>query len=94
MSEQQQWTYTSEDGTYAVDRFTDEGKYAFVLILQIDKEIQEVRKTLAKLEMAAKGFNGTVLQQLTDDMLVDEEDNVGLGESIPDNSNEAATTEE
>jgi hypothetical protein len=83
MSEQQRWTYTSEDGTYAVDRFTDEGKYAFVLILQIDKEVQEVRKTLAKLEMAAKGFNGTVLQQLTDDMLVEEEDN-----------NEAATTEE
>ena len=83
MSEQQRWTYTSEDGTYAVDSFTDEGKYAFVLILQIDKEVQEVRKTLAKLEMAAKGFNGTILQQLTDDMLVEEEDN-----------NEAATTEE
>ena len=73
MSEQQGWTYTSDNGTYAVDRFTDEGKYAFVLILQIDKEVQEVRKTLAKLEMAAKGFNGTVLQQLTDDMLVEEE---------------------
>ena len=27
MSEQQRWTYTSEDGTYAVDSFTDEGKY-------------------------------------------------------------------
>ena len=34
MSEQQRWTYTSEDGTYAVDSFTDEGKYAFVLILE------------------------------------------------------------
>ena len=73
MSEQQGWTYTSDNGTYAVDRFTDEGKYAFVLILQIDKEVQEVRKTLAKLEMAAKGFNEAVLQQLTDDMLVEEE---------------------
>jgi len=93
MSDQQGWTYTSEDGTYAVDRFTDEGKYAFVLILQIDKEVQEVRKTLAKLEMAAKGFNGTVLQQLTEDMLVDAEDTPAIGESIPDNSNEAITEE-
>ena len=24
MSDQQGWTYTSEDGTYAVDKFTDE----------------------------------------------------------------------
>ena len=73
MSEQQGWTYTSDNGTYAVDRFTDEGKYAFVLILQIDKEVQEVRKTLAKLEMASRGFNETVLQQLTEHILVEEE---------------------
>ena len=73
MSEQQGWTYTSEDGTYAVDRFTDEGKSAFVLIIETDKEIQQARKTLAKLEMAAQGFNAAVLQQLTDDMLVEEE---------------------
>jgi len=83
MSEQQSWTYTSEDGTYAVDKFTDEGKSAFVLIIETDKEIQQAKKTLAKLEMATKGFNEAVLQQLTDDMLVEEEDN-----------NEAATTEE
>ena len=83
MSERQGWTYTSEDGTYAVDRFTDEGKSAFVLIIETDKEIQQAKKTLAKLEMATKGFNEAVLQQLTDDMLVEEEDN-----------NEAATTEE
>jgi len=73
MSDQQGWTYTSEDGTYDVGKFTDEGKYAFVLIIETDKEIQQARKTLAKLEMAAKGFNEAVLQQLTDDMLVEEE---------------------
>ena len=73
MSEQQGWTYTSEDGTYAVDKFTDEGKSAFVLIIETDKEIQQARKTLAKLEMAARGFNAVVLEQLTDDMLADEE---------------------
>lgn len=73
MSERQGWTYTSEDGTYAVDKFTDEGKSAFVLIIETDKEIQQAKKTLAKLEMAAKGFNEAVLQQLTDDMIADEE---------------------
>ena len=73
MSEQQSWTYTSEDGTYAVDKFTDEGKSAFVLIIETDKEIQQAKKTLAKLEMAARGFNAVVLEQLTDDMLADEE---------------------
>ena len=83
MSDSQGWTYTSEAGTYAVDRFTDEGKSAFVLIIETDKEIQQAKKTLAKLEMATKGFNEAVLQQLTDDMLVEEEDN-----------NEAATIEE
>ena len=73
MSERQGWTYTSESGTYTVDRFTDEGKSAFVLIIETDKEIQQAKKTLAKLEMAAKGFNEAVLQQLTDDMIADEE---------------------
>ena len=85
MSEQQGWTYTSDNGTYAVDRFTDEGKYAFVLILQIDKEVQEVRKTLAKLDMASRGFNETVLQQLTEDMLVEEE---AAEEPVESNSHE------
>jgi len=73
MSDQQGWTYTSDAGTYDVGRFTDEGKSAFVLIIETDKEIQQARKTLAKLEMAAQGFNAAVLQQLTDDMLVEEE---------------------
>ena len=73
MSDSQGWTYTSDAGTYDVGRFTDEGKSAFVLIIETDKEIQQARKTLAKLEMAAKGFNAVVLQQLTEDMLVEEE---------------------
>ena len=73
MSDSQGWTYTSDAGTYDVGRFTDEGKSAFVLIIETDKEIQQARKTLAKLEMAAQGFNAAVLKQLTEDMLVEEE---------------------
>ena len=73
MSDQQGWTYTTEDGLYAVDKFTDEGKSAFILLLETDKEVATLRKTMAKLEMALRGFNGVIGQQLTDDMLVDEE---------------------
>lgn len=73
MSEQQGWTYTSEDGVYAADKFTPEGKSAFILLLETDKELNTLRKTIAKLEMAVSGFNGVILEQLTDDMLVDEE---------------------
>ena len=73
-NETESWTYTSEDGTYSVSEFTEEGKMAFVLLLETDKEIQATRKTLAKLEMAVKGFNTTVMEQLTEDMLVQAED--------------------
>lgn len=73
MSEQQGWTYTSEDGVYVVDKFTDAGKTAFILLLETDKELNTLRKTIAKLEMAVSGFNGAILEQLTDEMLADEE---------------------
>ena len=56
-NETEGWTYTSEDGTYSVGEFTEEGKIAFVLLLETDREIQATKKTLAKLEMAVKGFN-------------------------------------
>jgi hypothetical protein len=74
MSDQQGWTYTTEDGLYAVDKFTDEGKSAFILLLETDKEVATLRKTMTKLEMALRGFNGVIGQQLTDDMLVEEEE--------------------
>lgn len=73
-NETEGWTYTSEDGTYSVGEFTEEGKIAFVLLLETDREIQATKKTLAKLEMAVKGFNTTVMEQLTEDMLVVEEE--------------------
>ena len=69
-NETEGWTFTSEDGTYSVSEFTEEGKTAFVLLLETDKEIQAVKKTLAKLEMAVKGFNTIVMEQLTEEMLV------------------------
>jgi len=74
MSDQQGWTYTTEDGLYAVDKFTDEGKSAFILLLETDKEVATLRKTMAKLEMALRGFNQAIGQQLTEDMLVEEEE--------------------
>jgi len=73
-NETEGWTYTSEDKTYSVQKFTEEGKIAFLLLLETDKEIQTAKKTLAKLEMAVKGFNTTVVDQLTEDMIVEEEE--------------------
>ena len=37
-NETEGWTYTSEDGTYSVGEFAEEGKIAFVL-LRKDKKL-------------------------------------------------------
>jgi len=68
------WTFTAEDGTYAVEKFTDEGKLAFNLLLETDKELREAQKAVAKLDMALKGFNSVVAGQLTEEMLVAKEE--------------------
>ena len=67
------WTFTADDGTYSVEKFTDEGKLAFNLLLETDKELKAAQKTVAKLDMALRGFNGAVAAQLTKDMLVEKE---------------------
>jgi len=68
------WTFTADDGTYAVKKFTDEGKLAFNLLLETDTELKAAQKTVAKLDMALRGFNGAVAAQLTKDMLVEKEE--------------------
>ena len=68
------WTFTADDGTYSVEKFTDEGKLAFNLLLETDKELRSAQKTVAKLDMALRGFNGAVAAQLTKDMLVEKEE--------------------
>ena len=68
------WTFTADDGgTYAVEKFTDEGKLAFNLLLETDTELKAAQKTVAKLDMALKGFNSVLAAQLTEEMLVVEE---------------------
>ena len=68
------WTFTADDGgTYAVEKFTDQMKLAFNLLLETDKELRVAQKTAAKLEMALRGFNSSIASQLTEEMLVEEE---------------------
>ena len=68
------WTFTADDGgTYAVEKFTDQMKLAFNLLLETDKELRAAQKTSAKLEMALRGFNSSIASQLTEEMLVEEE---------------------
>ena len=69
------WTYTAQDKVYSVKKFNDAGQVAFTLILETDKELAAVRKTAMKLEMALRGFNSVIGEQLTDDMIaVDDPD--------------------
>ena len=67
------WTYTAQDKVYSVKKFNDAGQVAFTLILETDKELAAVRKTAMKLEMALRGFNGVIGDQLTDDMVVEDD---------------------
>tara|TARA_R110000796_G_scaffold136149_1_gene252180 strand:- start:2474 stop:2728 length:255 start_codon:yes stop_codon:yes gene_type:complete len=67
------WTYTAQDKVYSVKKFNDAGQVAFTLILETDKELAAVRKTAMKLEMALRGFNGVIGEQLTDDMVVEDD---------------------
>ena len=73
-TEDKGWTYTAQDKVYSVEKFDDAGQVAFTLILETDKELAAVRKTAMKLEMALRGFNSVIGEQLTDDMVVEEED--------------------
>lgn len=68
------WTFTSDDGTYSVNKFTEDGKLAFNLLIDTDKELKAAQKTVAKLNMALKGFNAVIVEQLTDEMLLEEEE--------------------
>jgi hypothetical protein len=73
------WTYTTDAGTYDVSKFTDEGKTAFLILLETDKDLAVLRKQTAKLNRAIVGFNQDIAEQLTDDMIVDE----ALQEDLP-----------
>ena len=73
------WTYTTDAGTYDVSKFTDEGKTAFLILLETDKDLAVLRKQTAKLNRAIVGFNQDIAEQLTEDMIVDE----ALQEDLP-----------
>jgi hypothetical protein len=71
------WTFTADDGTYAVEKFTDDMKLAFNLLLETDKELRVAQKTAAKLDMALRGFNSSIASQLTKEMLVEQKEEEG-----------------
>ena len=73
------WTYTTDAGVYDVSKFTDEGKTAFLILLETDKDLAVLRKQTAKLNRAIVGFNQDIAEQLTEDMIVDE----ALQEDLP-----------
>ena len=67
-------TYHTDDKVYSVDKFTDNWKLAFNLLVETDREIMAHRKTIAKLEMALKGFNIAISNQLEPDMVLEDKE--------------------
>ena len=73
-------TYHTDDKVYSVDKFTDNGKLAFNLLVETDREIMAHRKTIAKLEMALKGFNIAISNQLEPDMVLEDKEQTAESE--------------
>ena len=73
-------TYHTDDKVYSVDKFTDNGKLAFNLLVETDREIMAHRKTIAKLEMALRGFNIAISDQLEPDMVLEDKEQTAESE--------------
>jgi 23S rRNA A2030 N6-methylase RlmJ len=74
------WTYIADDGkSFCVEKFTDQGRGAFDLILQISDRVREAQREINRLQKqieiddeALRLVNGIVSQQLTNEMLVED----------------------
>lgn len=73
MSEAQKVIYSFEDKTYDVSKFTDEGKLAVVRFHKLNNKINIISDDLEDLKAASIIYKTTINNQLTDEMLADEE---------------------
>jgi len=77
MSEQEEQTravtFLYDDKTYDANKFTDDGKYAVIRISRLDAEIKALLEQVDDKRAAAMTYQKTIVSQLTDDMLVEEE---------------------
>lgn len=77
MSEQEDQTRTvtflHDEKTYDANKFTDDGKVAVIRISRLDAEIKALLEQVDDKRAAAMSYQTTIVSQLTEDMLVDEE---------------------
>ena len=60
--------------TYEVSKFSDEGKQAFAMLIEINKECAALQLRLSVLNMSGVGFTKVITDQLSEDMQVASED--------------------
>ena len=70
----QQITYNFEGKAYDAHKFTDEGKVALESVARLNNTITLASKQLNDAQAASLFYKQTINKQLTDDMLVAEEE--------------------
>ena len=66
-------TFLYDEKTYDANKFTKDGKYAVIRISRLDAEIKALLEQVDDKRAAAMTYQTTIVSQLTDDMLVEEE---------------------
>tara|TARA_R110000744_G_scaffold82811_3_gene162678 strand:+ start:350 stop:607 length:258 start_codon:yes stop_codon:yes gene_type:complete len=67
------WTYINEENKYNVELLNYDAKTAFNHLVEVQTEIQMLRKKVVILEAAAVSLNSTIQSNLTEDALLVEE---------------------
>ena len=72
MNEGKRITYTVDDIVYDVNKFSDDGKFYFQTIIELNAEIGALNKKADVLKAAALTFNARIRNELEDNMEVEE----------------------
>ena len=70
MSEDKRITYTIDNVVYDVSKFSDDAKFYFQTILELNQEIGTLNKKADVLKAAALTFNTRIKDHLEDEMKV------------------------
>ena len=72
MNEGKRITYTVDDIVYDVNKFSDDGKFYFQTIIELNAEIGALNKKADVLKAAALTFNARIRNELEDNIEVEE----------------------
>lgn len=72
MSGDKKVTYTFDNVVYDVNKFSDDGKFYFQSILELNQEIGALNKKAEVLKAASLTFNTRIKDHLEDEMKVEE----------------------